>query len=133
MPLDRINPEGLATPETYTQVVVATGSRLVFFAGQVAREGDGNVVGRGDLAVQARRAFDNVGRALVGARARPDHVAKITIFVVSFRHEHLPAIEAARVELFKDHKPVDALIGVETLAHPGCLIEIDAIAVVDDP
>jgi enamine deaminase RidA (YjgF/YER057c/UK114 family) len=133
MPLDRINPEGLATPETYTQVVVATGSRLVFVAGQVAEDDDGNVVGRGDLAVQARRAFDNVGRALVGARARPDHVAKITIFVVSFRHEHLPAIEAARVELFKDHKPVDALIGVETLAHPGCLIEIDAIAVVDDP
>ena len=37
------------------------------------------------------------------------------------------------MELFKSHKPADALIGVETLAHPGCLIEIDAIAVVDDP
>jgi enamine deaminase RidA (YjgF/YER057c/UK114 family) len=129
---ERINPKDLATPQTFTYVIVATGSRLVFVAGQVAEDDQGNVVGPGDLAVQARRAFDNVGRALAGARARPDQVAKITIFVVDYRHEYLPAIEAARVALFKDHKPVDALIGVETLAHPGCLIEIEAIAVVDD-
>lgn len=133
MPLERINPAGLATPETYTHVIVATGSRLVFVAGQVAEDAQGNVVGLGDLAVQARQAFENVGQALAGARARPDQVAKITMFVVDYRAEYLPAIEAARVALFKDHKPVDALIGVKTLAHPGCLIEIEAIAVVDDP
>jgi enamine deaminase RidA (YjgF/YER057c/UK114 family) len=130
--LERINPEGLATPETYTHVIVATGSRLVFVAGQVAEDGEGNLVGPGDLAVQARQAFANVARALAGAGARPDQVAKITIFVVDYKHESLPAIEAGRVALFGDHKPADALIGVKTLAHPGCLIEIDAIAVVGD-
>ena len=78
-------------------------------------------------------AFANVGRALAGARARPDQVAKITIFVVDYRHERLPAIEAARVELFQDRKPVDTLIGVQMLAHPGCLIEVEAIAIVDYP
>jgi hypothetical protein len=31
--------------------------------------------------------------------------------------------------LFGTHKPVDTLIGVAALAHPGCLIEVDAIAV----
>jgi enamine deaminase RidA (YjgF/YER057c/UK114 family) len=133
MALEHINPDDLATPQTYAQVIVVTGSRLVFVAGQVAEDDQGNVVGPGDLAVQARRAFDNVGRALAGARARPNQVAKITIFVVDYRHEQLPAIEAARVQLFQDHKPVDTLIGVQTLAHPGCLIEIEAIAVVDNP
>jgi len=133
MPLERINPAKLATPQTYTHVIVASGSRLVFVAGQVAEDGEGNLVGPGDLAVQARRAFDNVGRALAAARARPDQVAKITIFVVDYRDEHLRVIEAARVTVFKDHKPADALIGVKTLAHPGCLIEIEAIAVVDGP
>jgi enamine deaminase RidA (YjgF/YER057c/UK114 family) len=133
VPLERIDPESLATPETYSHVIVATGSRLVFVAGQVAEDGEGNLVGPGDLAAQARQAFANVGRALAAAGARPDDVAKITIFVVGFRHEHLPAIEAGRAALFEEHKPVDALIGVETLAHPGCLIEIEAIAVVDDP
>ena len=132
MPLKRINPQGLATPETYTQVIVATGSRLVFVAGQVAEDGEGNLVGPGDLAAQARQAFANVGRALAGAGAQPDQVAKITIFVVALRPEHLPAIEAGRVALFEEHKPVDALIGVKSLAHPGCLIEIEAIAVLDD-
>jgi enamine deaminase RidA (YjgF/YER057c/UK114 family) len=130
--LERINPEGLATPETYTHVIVASGTRLVFVAGQVAEDAEGNLVGPGDLAVQARQAFANVGRALAAAGARPEQVAKITIFVVDYRHEYLSAIEAGRVALFDDHKPADALIGVKTLAHPGCLIEIEAIAVVDD-
>jgi enamine deaminase RidA (YjgF/YER057c/UK114 family) len=132
MPLECINPPDLATPDTYTHVVVATGSRLVFVAGQVAEDSQGNLVGHGDLAVQARQAFENVGRALASAGARPDHVAKLTIFVVDYRHESLPAIEAGRTALFEDHKPVDALIGVQALAHPGCLIEVEAVAVVDD-
>jgi enamine deaminase RidA (YjgF/YER057c/UK114 family) len=132
MTLECINPADLATPEAYTHVVVATGTRLVFVAGQVAEDGEGNLVGRGDLAVQARRAFDNVGRALAAARARPQQVAKITIYVVDYRHEHLPAIEEGRAALFGDHKPTDTLLGVQALAHPGCLIEIDAIAVVGD-
>ncbi len=41
-------------------------------------------------------------------------------------------IEDARVSLFNDHKPVDTLVGVEALARPDYLIEVDAIAVLDD-
>jgi enamine deaminase RidA (YjgF/YER057c/UK114 family) len=131
MALERIDPAGLATAKTYSHVIVATGSRLVFVAGQVAEDADGNLVGPGDLAAQARQAFSNVGRALRAAGTRPDQVAKLTIFVVGFRDDHLPAIEAGRAALFGAHKPVDALIGVATLAHPGCLIEVEAIAVTD--
>jgi enamine deaminase RidA (YjgF/YER057c/UK114 family) len=131
MPLERINPADLATPQTYAQVIVATGTRLVFVAGQVAEDRHGNLVGEGDLAVQAGQAFDNLGRALAAAGATPAEVAKITIYVVDLRHEHLTAIEAGRVALFGDHKPADTLLGVATLAHAGCLIEVDAIAVVE--
>jgi enamine deaminase RidA (YjgF/YER057c/UK114 family) len=132
MSLERINPADLASPETYTHVILATGSRWVFVAGQVAEDRHGNLVGPGDLAVQARQAFENVGRALAAAGARPEQVAKITIFVVDYRDEALSVIEDARAALFGEHKPVDALIGVKTLAHPGGLIEIEAIAVLDD-
>ncbi len=132
MSLEPINPAELATPETYSQVIVATGSRLVFVAGQVAEDHEGELVGPGDVAIQARQAFGNVGRALEAARALPEQVAKLTIFVVAYRDEHLPAIEAGRAALFGDHKPADALIGVQTLAHPGCLIEVEAIAVTGD-
>ena len=129
MPLELINPEDLPTPESYTQVVVATGSRLVFVAGQVAEDGDGNLVGGADLAAQAVRAFANVGRALAAAGARPDQVARITIYVVGHRPEYLPLISAARIAVFGDHRPADTLLGVETLAEPGYLIEVEAIAV----
>ena len=59
------------------------------------------------FAVQAREAFANVGRALAAGGARVERVTKITIFVVDYRDEYLPAIEAGRVALFGDHKPAD--------------------------
>jgi enamine deaminase RidA (YjgF/YER057c/UK114 family) len=80
----------------------------------------------------ARRSAMSAGLSLQ-LTPGPDQVSKVTIFVVKYRHEYLPAIEAGRVALFGDHKPTDTLLGVETLAHPGCLIEIDAVAVLEEP
>jgi enamine deaminase RidA (YjgF/YER057c/UK114 family) len=132
MTLELINPEDLPTPPTYTHVVIATGGRLVFVAGQEPEDEHGNLIGPGDLEAQARQVFSNVGRALAAAGARPEQVTKITIFVVDYRREHLPAIEAGRQELFGDHKPADTLVGVEALSHPEYLIEVEAIAVLPD-
>jgi enamine deaminase RidA (YjgF/YER057c/UK114 family) len=131
MTLELINPEGLPTPPTYTHVVVATGNRLVFVAGQEPEDEQGNLVGPGDLRVQARQVFANLGRALAAADCRPEQVTKITIFVVAYRREHLPAIEEARVALFADHKPADTVVGVEALSRREYLIEVEAIAVSD--
>lgn len=131
MTLERINPEDLPTPLSYTHVIVATGSRLVFVAGQEPEDEQGNLVGPGDLAAQARQVFANLGRALAAGGARPDQVAKITIFVVSYRPGYLPAIEDGRVALFGDHKPADTLVGVEALSRPEYLIEVEAIAIID--
>jgi enamine deaminase RidA (YjgF/YER057c/UK114 family) len=131
MTLELINPDELHTPRSYTHVAVATGSRMVFVAGQAADDLDGNLVGAGDLGTQAHQAFANLGRALRAAGARPDEVARITIYVVGHRPEYLPTIGEARTEIFGDYKPVDTFLGVEALAEPGYLIEVEAIAVVD--
>jgi enamine deaminase RidA (YjgF/YER057c/UK114 family) len=131
MTLELINPEELPAPAGYTQVIAATGNRLVFVAGQVADDAQGNLVGPADLVVQARQVFANLGRALAAAGARPEHVARITIYVVHHRPEYLRDISEARRSVFGDHKPADTLVGVETLAEPGYLIEVDAVAVVD--
>ena len=132
MTLECINPHDLPTPTTYTQVVVARGAKLIFVAGQEPEGIDGKLVGPGDLAVQARQVFANLGRALSAAGATPEHVAKITIYVVDYdRDRHLSIIEEARVGLFGDHKPADVLLGVTALS-PGYLIEVDAFAVVDE-
>jgi enamine deaminase RidA (YjgF/YER057c/UK114 family) len=130
MTLELVNPEDLHTPQSYTHVIAATGS-LVFVAGQAADDVHGNLVGPGDLAAQAHQAFANVGRALAAVGATPEQVTRITIYVVDHRPEYLPVISEARIAVFGDHKPTDVLVGVQTLAEPGYLIEVDAIAVVD--
>jgi enamine deaminase RidA (YjgF/YER057c/UK114 family) len=129
--LQLINPESLPTPATYTHVVVATGSKTVFVAGQEPEDAQGNLVGQGDLAAQAHQVFANLGRALAAASADPRQVAKITIYVVHHRPEYLPVIEQARVSLFGEHKPADTVVGVQTLSQPEYLIEVDAVAVID--
>jgi enamine deaminase RidA (YjgF/YER057c/UK114 family) len=103
---------------------------LVFIAGQEPEDENGNLIGAGDLSAQAHQVFANVGRALEAAGARPDQVAKITIYVVGHRPEYLPVIEEARVALFGEHKPADTLVGVETLSQPEYVIEVDAFAVI---
>jgi enamine deaminase RidA (YjgF/YER057c/UK114 family) len=67
--LQLINPDDLPTPSTYTHVVVATGTRMVFIAGQEPEDVHGNLVGPGDLAAQARQVYANLGRALAAAGA----------------------------------------------------------------
>jgi enamine deaminase RidA (YjgF/YER057c/UK114 family) len=131
MTRELINPDDVATPSGYTHVIAATGSRLVFVAGQVAEDEQGNLVGPGDLTAQARQAFANLARCLRAGGARPDQVTKLTIYVVDYRKEYWPAICAARDAVFGEHQPTDTLLGIEALAEPQYMIEIDAIAVVD--
>jgi enamine deaminase RidA (YjgF/YER057c/UK114 family) len=132
MTLECINPPDLPTPNTYTQVVVARGTKLIFVSGQEPEDMNGQLVGRGDFAAQARQVFTNLGRALAGAGALPKDVARITIYVVNYQRDyHLPMIEEARVTLFGDHKAADVVLGVAALS-PDYLIEVDAFAVVDD-
>jgi len=126
-----INPRDLPTPYMYTQVVVATGSKLVFVSGQQPEDIHGKLVGDGDFAAQTRLAFGNLRRALAAAGARPEQVCKITIYIVDYkRDEHVPIIEEAQIALFGDHMPANVVVGIATMS-PGYLIEVDAIAIID--
>src|SRR6476620_10353445 len=127
MSLELINPDDLPIPEMYTQVVVATGSKLVFVSGQQPEDIHGKLVGHGDFAAQARLALGNLGRALSAAGARPEQVCK-TIYIVDYkRDEHVPISEEAQISLFRDHKPANVVVGVAIMS-PGYLIGVDAIA-----
>jgi enamine deaminase RidA (YjgF/YER057c/UK114 family) len=133
MAIECINPPDLPVPATYSQVVVATGTKLklIFIAGQEPEDMRGELVGRGDFAAQAHQVFANLGRALAAAGAHPNQVVRITIYVVDYQRDyHVPIFEKARVRLFGNHKPADVVLGVSSLS-PGYLIEVDAVAVVD--
>jgi len=132
MPLERLTPEGLFKPAGYNQVVTATGRRLVFISGQVAMDAEGKLVAQDDFAGQARQVFANLRTALRGAGATPADVTKLTIYVVGYTAELRAVLADARAAVFRAAElPASTLVGVQALAVPGYLLEVEAIAVVN--
>ena len=133
MPIELMNPDGLPKPDVYRQVAIATGSRTIYVAGQVARDADGNAVGAGDLAVQVEQALTNVATALSAAGATFDDVAKLTVYVVDWTPDKMAALGAgagkAAASGIDIVRPI-TLIGVAALGEPDLLVEIEAIAVI---
>ena len=130
MTIERIYPEGLRRPPAYTPVVRATGGSTVYFSGQVPVDADGQLVGEGDFAAQARQVFTNLRVALAAVGADFTHVARMTTYIVNYSPALREALGAARSEAMGDARAASTLLGVQSLAVPGYLIEVEAIAVV---
>ncbi|MFI5499286.1 RidA family protein [Nocardia asteroides] len=127
------NPDGLPKPDVYRQLSIATGSRLVFLAGQVARDADGNPVGTGDFAAQVEQAYLNIGTALAAIGGSFDDVAKLTIYVVDWGPDKYPllgeGVARAAAKLGVDPVKPITLVGVAALGEPDLLVEVEATAV----
>jgi enamine deaminase RidA (YjgF/YER057c/UK114 family) len=134
MPVTLINPDGILKTDVYRQVAIATGTRQVHIAGQVAYDADGQLVARGDLTGQVAQAYRNVAIALAAAGATFSDVVRLTFYVVDWKRERmsdlLAGIEQVAAELQIVPAPA-SLIGVSMLYEPGVLVEIEATAVVD--
>ena len=135
MAVELYNPDGLPKPDVYRQMSVATGSRMVFLAGQVARDADGNPVGAGDLAAQVEQAYLNIATALAAVGGSFDDVAKLTVYVVDWSPEKLPllgeGVGRAAAKLGVDPVKPITLLGVAGLGEPDLLVEVEATAVLD--
>jgi enamine deaminase RidA (YjgF/YER057c/UK114 family) len=130
-----INPDGLPKPEVYRQLSIATGTRLVFLAGQVARDADGNPVGEGDLAAQVEQAYLNIGTAMAAIGGSFDDVAKLTVYVVDWSPDKMPllgeGVARAAAKLGVDPVKPITLLGVAALGEPDLLVEVEATAIID--
>lgn len=135
MAITLVNPEGLPKVDAYHHVSVATGSKQVFIAGQVAWDADGVTVGEGDLATQVEQCFLNVAAALAGVGGSFDDVAKLTIYAVGWTPEKMPllmeGIARAYEKLGVTPAPPATLLGVSTLDVPDHLVEVEATAVIE--
>ncbi|NUV82990.1 RidA family protein [Streptomyces sp. CAI-155] len=133
MAITLLDPEGLPKIGAYRQVSVATGSRLVFVAGQVAWDADGTTVGAGDLVAQVEQCYLNIGTALAAAGGSFDGVAKLTVYVVDWTPDKLPLFlegaARAAAKLGVTPVPPGTLVGVAALDVPEHLVEIEATAV----
>ena len=109
-------------------ISVPTG-RMVFVSGQVARDVDGQLVGRGDIRAQTRKVLENVRAVLAEGGATMDDVVKVTVFVTNLA-DNFSAIHEVRAEFFSSGYPASTLVEISRLVDPDMLIEIEAVAVV---
>ncbi|MPY56435.1 RidA family protein [Streptomyces spongiae] len=135
MAITLVNPSGLPKIDVYRQVSIATGSKLVFIAGQVAWDAEGVTVGEGDLAAQAEQCYLNIGTALAEVGASFDDVAKLNVHVVDWTPDKMPllleGISRAAAKLGVTPTPPATLLGVAALDVPEHLIEVEATAIID--
>jgi enamine deaminase RidA (YjgF/YER057c/UK114 family) len=128
MAVERIQPDGLSKPPTYTQVVKA--GNTVYIAGQVAQDENGQLVGPGDFVAQATQVFENLKTALAAAGAGFGNLVKTTVFVTDPRYRE--ALRDVRSTYLADSPlPASTLVVVAGLAQPEYLLEIEAVAVID--
>ena len=123
--IERINPEGMTQPTAYSHLVMY--ERLMFIAGQVALDGDGNVIGEGDMGAQLRQVFENMKSVLAFRGADFSNIVKINIFTTDI--DALRQSFSIRSEYFGKHAPASTLLQIERLARPVFMVEIEAIAI----
>lgn len=104
---------------------------MVFVAGTTATGPDGQLVGPGDAALQARQALANIATALERAGARLEDVVRTRIYVRDITQWE--AIGREHGAVFGSIRPATAMVEVSGFVDPGMLVEIEADACITEP
>lgn len=127
-----VNPPNLGDPSPNgysTAVIVPAGARLAYISGQGGHDSTGNL--SPDFAVQVKQAYANLLTAIEALGARPDQVAKLTVFVVDHDMSKLGVLTSSVIETFGDRLPAQTLVPVPRLAVDPMLFEVEAVVVLD--
>ena len=124
--LERVNPPGVSTPQTYSHIVKA--GKMIFIAGQVGATAEGKVAGPG-MKEQTEQVLKNLQTVLKSQGLDFSHVAKINIFTTSITEFRAPDVAEVRARYFGQNRPASTLVQISALASPDYKIEIEAIAV----
>ncbi|MFE9860540.1 RidA family protein [Streptomyces sp. NPDC005780] len=129
-PIHRINPAELSPPAGFSHAVTATGSQLVFLAGQTALDGRGDITGS-TLPEQFATALTNLLTALRVAGGSPADLARVTVYATDVADYRANAAELGRIwrRLAGRDYPAMAVIGAVRLWDEQALVEIDGVAV----
>lgn len=127
-----VNPQTLydPSPNGYSAAVITPGEgRVAYISGQGGQDSRGAL--SPDFAVQVGQAYANLRAALDAVGARPDQVAKLTVFVVDHDMSKLGVLTKTVRQVFGEALPAQTLIPVPKLAVDGMLFEVEAVAVLD--
>ena len=122
-----VNPEALHPAPGFSHIAIATGSKLVYIAGQVALAADFSIVGEGDLRAQTVAAMRNVEIAMREVGIGWDDIVRRTIYTTTPTEYETITSGIDEVTGGAGH-PAQTIIGVTGLALDGLLIEIECTA-----
>ena len=130
--LTLVNPKTLydPTPNGYsTAVIVPANARVAYVSGQGGQDSTGAL--SPDFATQVKQAYANLGAALDGIGAKPDQVAKLTVFVVDHDMSKLEVLTRNVKEMFGETLPAQTLVPVPKLAIDPMLFEVEAVVILE--
>ncbi|MEU0019592.1 RidA family protein [Streptomyces rochei] len=130
MTAERLNPPELSPPTGFSHAVVATGTRVVFLAGQTALDTDGRITGD-TLPAQFEAALTNLVTALRAAGGTPADLARVTVYATDVAAYRTHAARLGRTwrELAGRDYPAMAVVEVVRLWDERALVELDGFAV----
>ena len=114
----------------YSPVVTVVAGKLVFVSGLLARNQAGEIVGKGNMGAQIRQVGENLKAALAAAGATLADLVRTQTFTTDidefFKHV------GVRMEFCRDDLSTSTAVEVRRLSHPDFLVEVEAIAVVEN-
>ncbi|HEX2729015.1 MAG TPA: RidA family protein [Rubrobacteraceae bacterium] len=132
MPKREIQSSNLPAPMrggAFPSGMEAPPGRTIYVSGQVSMDADGNVVGEDDITLQTETVLQNVKRVVEAAGGTLDDIVKVTVFILDMGH--YDEIHAVRRRYFEQPYPASSMVQVSALIDPRLLIEIEAVAVIE--
>lgn len=114
----------------YSNGVKVTGGELLFVSGQLAKDGNSELVGKGDIKAQTRQVLENIKKVLDQAGATFADIVRVTVFIKDM--SQFRDIHDVRLQYFDENNlPASTMVEVSGFVDEDALIEIEAIAVIN--
>ncbi|GAB3104721.1 RidA family protein [Aestuariicella hydrocarbonica] len=126
-----INPESMypSVHFGFSHATESTDGKLIHLAGQVAWDASGTLIGEGDIAAQTKQVLKNIKTVLEEVGATSADVVRLRTYIVNHKPEYLESVCGEISAFYADELPAaNTLIGIQSLALPELLIEIEATA-----
>ncbi len=131
--MEHKNPEGLFSSKAFSQAITVRGkSKTIYIGGQNAINAAGELVGGGDLELQTKQVLNNIATILASENASFADMVKLNIYLREGCDPRVGYKAFQETAGLSDNPPLVTVLFVSSVGRPGCLLEIDGIAVVED-
>jgi enamine deaminase RidA (YjgF/YER057c/UK114 family) len=129
-----LSPKTLMPPAGYSHIAKVNRGTTIYLAGQVSSDASGKLIGEGNFEAQAEQVFRNLKIAVEEAGGTMADIVKLNVYLVDeVDAAAVPKLRAIRERYVNvENPPASTLVVVSRLARPGWLIEIEAVAALED-